>query len=33
MPCKAAFTKLSLDLIPDELKDLKKLGKILIAKI
>ena len=32
MPCQAAFNKMSLDPIPDELKDLKKLEKIFIPK-
>ena len=33
MPCQAVFNKMSLDPIPDELKDLKKLEEILISKI
>ena len=32
IPCQAVFNKMSLDSIPDELKDLKKLEKILISK-
>ena len=32
MPCQAVFNKTSLDPIPDELKDLKKLEKILISR-
>ena len=32
MPCQAIFNKMSLDPIPDELKDLKKLEKMLIYK-
>ena len=32
MPCQAVFNKMSLDPILDELKDLKKLEKILISK-
>ena len=32
MPCQAVFNKMSLDPIPDELKDLKKSEKILISK-
>ena len=32
MPCQAVFNKMSLDPIPDELKDLKKLEEILISK-
>ena len=30
--CQAVFNKMSLDPIPDELKDLKKLEKVLISK-
>ena len=33
MPCQAVFNKMSLDPFLDELKDLKKLEKILIFKI
>ena len=32
MPCQTVFNKTSLDPIPDELKDLKKLEKDLISK-
>ena len=32
MPCKAVFNKMSLDPVPDELKDFKKLEKILISR-
>ena len=32
MPCQVVFNKMSLDPIPDELKDFKKLEKILIFK-
>ena len=32
MPRQAVFNKMSLDPIPDELKDLKKLEKILISR-
>ena len=32
MQCQAVFNKMSLDPIPDKLKDLKKLEKILISK-
>ena len=32
MPCQAVFNKMSLHPIPDELKDLNKLEKILISK-
>ena len=32
MPCQAIFKKMSLGPIPDELKDLKKLEKVLISK-
>ena len=32
MPYQAVFNKMSLDPIPDELKDLKKLQKTLIFK-
>ena len=32
IPCQAIFNKMSLDPIPDELKDLKKLEKVLISK-
>ena len=33
IPCQAVFNNMSLDSIPDELKDLKKLGKILSKRI
>ena len=32
MQCQAVFNKVSLDLIPDELNDFKKIEKILISK-
>ena len=32
MPCQSVFNKMSLDPIPDELKDLKNLEKNLIFK-
>ena len=32
IPCQAVFNKISLDSIPDELKDFKKLKKNLISK-
>ena len=32
MPCQAVFNKMSLDPIPDELKDLKKLEKKFTSK-
>ena len=32
MPCQTVFNKMSLDPIPDELKDLRNLDKILISK-
>ena len=32
IPCQAVFNKMSLDSIPDQLKDFKKLQKILISK-
>ena len=32
MPCQAVFNKMSLDPIPDKLKDFKKLETILISK-
>ena len=32
IPCQAIHNKISLDPIPDELKDYKKLEKILISK-
>ena len=32
IPCQAVHNKISLDPIPDELKDYKKLEKILISK-
>ena len=32
IPCQAVCNKMVLDLIPDELKDLKKLEKVLISK-
>ena len=32
IPCQAVFNKMSLDPIPDELKDFKNLEKILISK-
>ena len=32
MQCQIVFNKVSLDLIPDELNDFKKIEKILISK-
>ena len=33
MPCQATFNKMSLDTLPDKLKDLKIIEKILIFEI